>query len=48
VDELEKRLDALASSDQQGEDFDGRSWAWLLLLGVILPAVLILIGWFFT
>ena len=48
MDELEQRLEALANGEQQGEDFDARSWAWLMLLGVILPAALILIGWCFA
>jgi hypothetical protein len=26
-------------------DFDRRSWLWLILLGVVLPGVLLILGW---
>jgi hypothetical protein len=45
VQELEQRLAQLERPEQQGEDFDGRSWTWLALLGVALPAALIIVGW---
>ena len=48
MDELEQRLRALAEGAQQGAAFDARSWAWLIGLGVLLPAVLILLGWWYA
>ncbi len=42
---LELRLAALETGDQCGEDFDAASLLWLMLLGVALPAALLLIGW---
>lgn len=45
VDELEVRLTAIDSGEQQGEDFDARSWFWLIALGVAVPAGLLAIGW---
>ncbi len=44
--ELEERLAALESGREAGSDFDGRSAFWLALLGIILPFVLLVIGWF--
>jgi len=44
-DELESRLAAIDSGEQQGEDFDASSWFWLIALGVVVPAGLLLIGW---
>lgn len=46
MDELESRLAALDSGAQQGDDFDARSWFWLAVLGVVVPAVLLVIGWY--
>jgi hypothetical protein len=43
--ELEARIAALEHEAGQGLDFDAASWCWLLLLGVLLPAVLLLLGW---
>jgi hypothetical protein len=43
--ELEARVAALEHESGQGRDFDAVSWCWLLLLGVLLPAVLLLLGW---
>jgi hypothetical protein len=42
--ELEKRLVALESQREVGEDFDARSWFWLIVLGVLAPVVLLLIA----
>jgi hypothetical protein len=44
--ELEARLRAVEAAAGDA-DFDGRSWFWMLLLGVVLPAVLIVVGWVF-
>ena len=42
--ELEERIAALESRREVGEDFDARSWFWLILLGVLVPVVLLLIA----
>jgi hypothetical protein len=44
--ELERRLRALASPDEQGHDLDRFSLFWLLTLGIALPAVVLAAGWF--
>ncbi|MBS0614673.1 MAG: hypothetical protein JSS24_16005 [Proteobacteria bacterium] len=46
--DLETRLNALAAGEQQGEDFDARSWFWLVMLGMVIPALLLVIGWYCT
>jgi hypothetical protein len=28
-----------------GEDFDGPSWFWMILLGAVIPALMLCIGW---
>jgi hypothetical protein len=43
--ELEQRIAALESAREAGEDFDARSWCWLIVLGVLTPGVLLLIAW---
>jgi len=43
--ELEERIAALESQREVGEDFDARSWMWLMVLGVLVPVVLLLIAW---
>ena len=42
--ELERRIEALERSGG-GQDLDARSWFWLLLFGVLIPAALLLWGW---
>lgn len=42
--ELERRLVLLSDPAHQGEDFDAASWFWLVLLGIVLPAGLIVWG----
>lgn len=42
---LEQRLAALESGRETGEDFDRRSWFWLVLLGLVIPGVMLLVGW---
>ncbi len=44
--ELERRIAALESGAETGADFDVASWVWMILLGVLLPALLLLWGWF--
>ena len=44
--ELDDRIAALESGREAGEDFDARSWAWLIVLGILMPAALLLAGWF--
>ena len=42
---LEQRIAALLSEEQCGEDLDAASWVWAVLLGVGVPALMLLIGW---
>lgn len=42
--ELERRVRRLEAQDC-GADFDGMAWFWLIALGVIVPVVLLLMGW---
>jgi hypothetical protein len=42
--ELEKRL-AAVEAHGRGADFDTASWVWMMMLGVLLPALLLLVGW---
>ena len=42
--ELERRITAI-EAHSAAADFDAVSWAWMLLLGVALPAVLLVVGW---
>lgn len=41
---LELRVAAIERDDRAGE-LTGRSWMWLLLFGVLIPAALLLWGW---
>ncbi|MBS0374424.1 MAG: hypothetical protein JSR73_07560 [Proteobacteria bacterium] len=41
---LAERL-AAAERDSADRDFDATSWAWMLILGALLPLVLIMAGW---
>jgi len=43
--ELQERITALEDPARQGSDFDGVSWVWLILLGVIVPLALLVWGW---
>jgi hypothetical protein len=42
--DLEARLAAVEAHGAHA-DFDGASWAWMILLGLVLPAVLLAVGW---
>lgn len=42
--ELEARLAAVEAA-AGARDFDAVSWFWMILLGVVLPAALIVAGW---
>ena len=42
--ELEARIALLERTADPG-DFDAASWLWMLLLGLLLPAVVIAAGW---
>lgn len=44
-EELERRIAMLESPGECGDDFDFASYVWLFLLGVLLPLVLLAIGW---
>ncbi len=43
--ELERRILELENPENQGEGFTGTDWAWLLILGVIGPILLLIWGW---
>jgi len=43
--ELQRRIRSLENPAEQGRDFDRVSWAWLILLGVVTPVLLLLWGW---
>ena len=43
--ELERRIAALEQAENQGGGFGAADWAWLALLGVIVPAALLVWGW---
>jgi hypothetical protein len=47
--ELEERIARLEGDLRSvaGPDFDAVSWGWIITLGVVLPAVLLLIGWWY-
>lgn len=36
---------AAAEAGSEARDFDRRSWAWMLLLGLVFPVALIVAGW---
>jgi hypothetical protein len=42
--ELEARIAAFEDA-APAPDFDTASWAWMILLGVVLPIALMLLGW---
>jgi hypothetical protein len=44
--ELERRIVALESQSETGDDFDAVSWLWIIVLGAVLPLGLIVLGWF--
>lgn len=43
--ELERRLAELEQTANQGAGFGGADWAWLMALGVVGPALLLIWGW---
>ena len=43
--ELEQRIASRERGAEQGRDVDAGSWVWLLVLGVVLPAALLIAGW---
>ncbi|MEL6159257.1 MAG: hypothetical protein AAGJ95_00030 [Cyanobacteria bacterium J06554_11] len=43
--ELESRIQHLEDPKNQGAGFTQTDWAWLLFLGVIAPAALLVWGW---
>jgi len=42
--ELERRIEALEREDDGGK-LNPASWFWLILLGIVTPAALLLWGW---
>ncbi|HEJ2935043.1 hypothetical protein [Pseudomonas aeruginosa] len=43
--ELERRISLLEQEQNQGADFDGPTWCWMIALGVLLPVAVALWGW---
>ncbi len=43
--ELEARLSVLEAATARA-DFDAFSWFWIVVLGAVLPAVLLVVGWY--
>lgn len=43
--DLERRIAALESGSDAGSDFDAASWFWMVLLGIVGPALLLIWGW---
>ena len=43
--ELEARIEALERPGATA-DFDRASWVWMVLLGIAIPAALIVLGWY--
>jgi len=43
--ELERRIAALESPAECGDDFDLVSYGWLFVLGIVVPLALLAIGW---
>jgi hypothetical protein len=43
--ELERRIASLEDEDNQGTSFTGIDWLWLVLLGIVGPALLLIWGW---
>jgi len=48
--QLEERIARLEGDlrAEVAQDFDARSWGWIVALGVLLPAVLLLAGWWYA
>jgi hypothetical protein len=42
--ELEARIAAFENAAPTS-DFDGASWFWMILLGVVIPLALLIVGW---
>jgi hypothetical protein len=42
--ELEARIAALETAASCA-DFDRPSWFWMILFGIVVPAILLIIGW---
>lgn len=43
--ELERRISELEIESNQGDSFSGVDWFWLITLGVVGPALLLVWGW---
>ncbi len=42
--ELEARLAALEAGEAP-QDFDASGWFWMALFGIVIPAILLAVGW---
>ena len=43
--DLERRIRALENESEQGAGFTAQDWLWLIALGIILPAIVLFLGW---
>ena len=43
--DLERRIASLEIEANQGAGFTGKDWLWLLALGIVGPALLLVWGW---
>jgi len=48
--DLERRIERLEGDLRVAvaADFDAGSWAWMIALGVVLPATLLVLGWWYA
>ena len=42
--ELEARIAALEAAEVP-QDFDASSWFWIILFGIVIPLILLAVGW---
>lgn len=42
--ELERRIRALENVSEQGAGFTAQDWLWLIVLGVLVPALILFVG----
>jgi hypothetical protein len=43
--ELEAGAAARAAAGEPPPDFDSPSWMWMILFGIVVPVILLIIGW---
>lgn len=42
--ELEARIAALEAAEVP-KDFDASGWCWMILFGIVIPVILLVVGW---